>query len=127
MEYISNAKKYREAWIMRRFIEQTIAELGNGEKARAYLDDLKRSIREYRDRPTLNIIKEYGIDGFIELDALPEQIETELDAEEYFEENMRLVCTPSQYDCTGQLFTSWHKLVKRRGRWYVYHAIACDC
>lgn len=44
-----------------------------------------------------------------------------------FEDNYKLRCANSPYDCTGQMFTIWYKLVKRQGMWYAYHYIGCDC
>jgi len=31
------------------------------------------------------------------------------------------------YDCTGQWFTSWHKIFCINGNYVLYHSIACDC
>ena len=62
------------------------------------------------------------MDGYIELYELPDVT----DPEAYFDENERLIATPSQYDCTGQAFTMWHKIIKRRGRNMVYHRVAFD-
>lgn len=58
---------------------------------------------------------------------LPEDIKTLADAEEYFEEYEQIECMPSQYDCTGQTFTSWWKIFRKPdGRFWVYHAIDMD-
>lgn len=72
------------------------------------------------------IIKDYGIDGFVELVCLPEVISSKESADEFFEEFMRMECEPSMYDCTGQAFTNWHKTVKRRGNYWVYHSVSFD-
>ena len=90
--------------------------------------EAKRDIREYykrqagKDRRVIH----GNFDYFIELVELPEFIETQDMVDEYFEENIRLVYIPSQYDCTGQLFTNWYKPVKRNDRWYVYHSVSMD-
>ena len=48
------------------------------------------------------------------------------DVARIFEEKYEL--RPSYgYGCTGQPITCWYKLVKRRGLWYAYHCIGCDC
>lgn len=99
--------------------------------------ELKRNIREYYKRkeeiPEGNInggysrmVKDNGIDGFVLLQQLPADLETEKDAVQYFEDYERIEYQPSFYDCTGQLFTSWYKVFKRNDRFYVYHWIARD-
>ena len=40
--------------------------------------------------------------------------------------NRYMTTVPSQYDCTGQLFTNWFKLIRRRGHWFAYHSIGRD-
>ena len=44
-----------------------------------------------------------------------------------FENNYEMHCANSPYDCTGQPYTAWYKLVNRRGMWYAYHYIGIDC
>ena len=44
-----------------------------------------------------------------------------------FENNYEMHCPNSPYDCTGQPYTAWYKLVNRRGMWYAYHCIGIDC
>ena len=34
---------------------------------------------------------------------------------------------PTYYDCTGQWFTSWHRIFKISGKYVLYHSIQCDC
>lgn len=49
------------------------------------------------------------------------------DVARIFEDKYEMRCANSPYDCTGQMFTVWYKLIKRRGMWYAYHYIGCDC
>lgn len=92
---------------------------------------IKKSIREYYKRQReRNIIKDYGIDGYVELLELPISVDTWKTEEkvcEYFEES-EFYIEPyySAYDCTGKAFTSWFKPVLRRGKWYVYHSVCFD-
>ncbi len=90
------------------------------------IKEIKREIRTYNHeqdaKPAHTIVKDYGMDGYIELYELPDVS----DPEAYFDENERLLYRPSQYDCTGQVFTAWHKIIKRRGRNMVYHRVAID-
>lgn len=32
----------------------------------------------------------------------------------------------SPYDCTGQEFTNWFYLFRRRGHWFAYHSVSRD-
>ncbi len=89
--------------------------------------DTKRKLRAFINKPkNESIVKDYGIDGYISLIRLPEKLETEEAARDYFKEEEYLVCRPSQCDCTGQAFTCWYKLFKRQGNWMAYHRIAFD-
>lgn len=104
-----------------------------GEEARLeeQLVDVKRSVRAFlREQRGQNedrrIIKDEGMDGFVELVRLPAFLRTLDDAKEYFEEHEVRECAPSMYDCTGQAFTSWYKVFERRGRLWAYHRIAFD-
>lgn len=97
------------------------------------LADSKRELRAYNKRRDAElsergkIVHEYGIDGFIVKFPLPERI-TSLDAaNEYFMETEYMECRPSQYDCTGQLFTNWYKIFRKpNGRFWCYHSIGRD-
>ena len=101
--------------------------------AKEHIADLKRAIRTYNHRQEKllaepeYLVKDYGIDGYVIRFPLPAWVETEEDAEEYFREELELHYRPSMYDCTGQLFTSWHKIYRKPdGSWWCYHSIACD-
>ena len=104
------------------------------ERNNAKYDDriiaLKRNIRAYNNKPIepkpICIYEDcYGY--YTMLCPFPDFIDNVEDAEEYFEECMRLEYVPSMYDCTGQHFTTGHKIFWRRGKLYVYHNIAVDC
>lgn len=91
--------------------------------------DLKQGIRIYfknqSQKPERRVF-DADYNGAIFLIELPAEIKTEEAAEGWFEANEYCECRPSQYDCTGQAFTAWHKLAKRRGRWWCYHRIWFD-
>lgn len=95
-----------------------------------FFDEQKIAIREYinkeNDFPS-SLVKDYGIDGYIELIELPYEFDDEDEVREWFKES-HLYHTYhwSPYDCTGQLFTNWFKPVKRRGKWFVYHSVGVD-
>lgn len=90
----------------------------------------KRKIREIykreNEKPERHVVLDNGIDGYIELIQLPEKIKTKEGADGWFRCNEYLEYIPSAYDCTGQKFTNWYKLVNRNGRWWVYHSISVD-
>ena len=74
-------------------------------------------------------VKDFG-DGsaIVLLPIMGTHIDTPLDeAIRIFENNYEMRCANSPYDCTGQMFTVWYKLVKRQRMWYAYHYIGCDC
>ena len=97
--------------------------------------EIKKEIRDYykereKDRKEW-IIKDDGIDGGIVLFELPSEINSiKIDsfelAEEYFKAYEYRRCRPSMYDCTGQVFTSWYKIIKRNNKFYAYHCISFD-
>lgn len=96
-------------------------------------DEIIKTKRKIRDiykqenkKPERHIVHENGIDGYIELFQLPEEIATRETADEWFQYNEYMECVPSAFDCTGQRFTSWYKLVERNGRWWAYHCISVD-
>ena len=68
------------------------------------------------------------LDVGIQLEQLPDELNsyTEDEAQELFMWNRYRTAAPSQYDCTGQLFTNWFKLTRRRGHWFAYHSIGRD-
>ena len=123
----SNIKDLRRNYSMLLFFKEM------REKFRYRNEDLekslKQSIRIYfrnQSRKPERRVFDADYNGATYLIELPEEIKTEEIAEAWFEANEYRECVPSQYDCTGQAFTAWHKLVKRRGRWWCYHRICFD-
>ena len=96
---------------------------------------IKKEIRDYykereKDRKEW-LIKDDGMDDYIVLFELPSEINSvKIDsfelAEEYFKAYEYRRCKPSMYDCTGQVFTSWYKIIKRNNKFYAYHCISFD-
>lgn len=92
-----------------------------------YIKKLKRQIRaDLKETPKRKIIKDNGIDGYIELVELPPEIDSPEDAEWWFQYNVFIYPTYSMYDCTGRPFTVWQKLFRRNGHWFAYHSVAFD-
>ena len=101
----------------------------NIEKAKNVLVQYKQDIRNYykrQDENSLCIVKDYGIDGYIELFQFPENVKTIEDAKEWFDENERKSFNYTAYDCTGQAFTGWEKIFVRNGKFYCYHRVCYD-
>ena len=98
--------------------------------------DIKRDIRKWNKEIghahffdvdfERRVVRDDGIDGFVELVTLPDGIDDVERAEKFFNEYVYMECRPSMYDCTGQFFTSWYKLFKRGDRFFAYHSVACD-
>lgn len=72
------------------------------------------------------IVKDNGIDGFVELLYLPKECKTIEDAKDFFDEYMYLDRPHSIYDCTGTAFTSWYHIFNRNGRYCAYHCVSVD-
>ena len=85
---------------------------------------MRKTAKEENDR---KIVRDYGIDGFVEKFQLPDYIGTAEDADEYFREYEYLRCRPSAYDCTGDWFTAWYKIFRKPdGSFWAYHSVAFD-
>ena len=98
------------------------------EAAKYYLNILKNEVRNWKkkqrnEKPLSKIIWSDS-DSYIEL--IETDCETLKQAEDYFDIWFRKECISSQYDCTGQLFTVWHKTFKRRNKWFIYHKVSMD-
>lgn len=102
-----------------------------------YIAELKRELRAWANRKTAvdvgygwmvdrRMVKDNGVDGFVELVSIPDVFDTVEWAEKFFHDFLEMHCRPSQYDCTGQAFTNWYKLFRRNGQFYVYHSVGFD-
>ena len=137
---VRNDKDFREGYGLLHLFTRFDGQFDNPGKARETVDDLKRELRAYAHRATAvdvgmgfmcerRIVKDEGIDGYIELVSIPEVIDTldgEDGADEFFKTFLEIHARPSMYDCTGQAFTSWYKLFKRRGQFWAYHSVCFD-
>ena len=95
------------------------------------VEDLKREVREYMTAgpnvEEFRIVKDYGIDGAISLEVLPETLPNLETAAKWFEVWRVIPANDScGYDCTGTIFTSWFKVFERNGRFWAYHRVARD-
>lgn len=128
---ITNDERLRAAYILLSTLNSDAPDNPEHKSSlRVLIATVKREIRAYNNRKPADayIVKDYGIDGYVELYRFPEETDhmSKDDAEEWFDCTRRERCFPSPYDCTGQKFTNWRKLVRRQGHWYAYHSVSID-
>ena len=123
---INDESSLRAAYVLLHTLNADSAEYGAS--LSSLVATVKREIREFHHRPASNskIIQDRGIDGYIELVRFPDEIDNVEDAKDWFRANCYLECYPTPYDCSGQKFTHWHKMFRRRGHWYAYHSVSVD-
>lgn len=142
MNKIRNSRDFRLGYeILRDTIKLLKEKNVDSDRIMNHVVELKRNIRQYANRNVnyfnigngvmceRRIVKDNGIDGFVELISFPEAFDTidgEDGAEEFFKTFFEIHARPSMYDCTGQAFTSWYKLFERNGRIYAYHCVGFD-
>lgn len=138
MAYVPSVKSYRDVYIwlsVLRDYEEALKEHGvfdeKREHYREYAKEIKREIRKFYRKVCEKAKEDTAVisgdfDCYTRRYPLPECIKTKEEAVEYMEEYEVMECAPSQYDCTGQHFTSWYKVFCRNGRWQVYHHICVD-
>lgn len=100
-----------------------------GKEGHPKVGELKKRIRSYLHLPHCSrVIRDDGIDGYVELMQLPEFLdsETKEEAAEWFEKECYIEPTRSAHDCTGKPFTNWYKVFRRRGHWFAYHSVGFD-
>ena len=125
---ITDVEKLRDAYTLLAFIrDTTTAEQKSG--MAAFIASIKKEIRAYNNRPVSNVrIISADYDGRLELVQLPDKLDEahEMDATNWFLNHHYLKSYNSPYDCTGQEFTNWFYLFRRRGHWFAYHSVSFD-
>lgn len=87
---ITDAEKLRDAYTLLAFIRDDVPATAAEQKSSlaAFMVSIKKEIRAYNNRPAPDsrIVEEHGIDGYIELVQLPDELDkvNEDDAAEYF-------------------------------------------
>ena len=126
MVTIRDMHECQQAIEMCRFFEEMLPLSADPERTQNRINDYKRAYRAYLNQASdRRIVKSDG-DGCILRIQVPGSIQTEEAAQDWFESRERMECRPSQYDCTGQLFTCWHKIVRIGGQLVCYHCIGID-
>lgn len=129
---ITDTETLRDAYTLLASIRDDVPATAAEQKSSlaACMVSIKKEIRAYNNRPAPDsrIVEERGIDGYIELMRLPDELDkvNEDDAAEWFRANRYLEFFPTPYDCSGQKFTNWVKLFRRRGHWFAYHSVSID-
>lgn len=127
---ITDDEKLRDAYALLMFMQKDVPA---SSKKKANVKNLaatvNREIRSYNNRPASNVRIICGdYDGHMELVRLPDELDRvhKSEAAEWFDDNCYLEAYNSQYDCTGQEFTSWYHLFRRWGHWFAYHKVCRD-
>lgn len=128
---ITDNERLRDAYALLMFMQSDIP--ASAEKRAAVKNlaaTVKMEIRAYNNRPAPDsrIVEDRGIDGYIELVQLPNELDkaSKADADEWFRWNRYYEYYPTAYDCSGQRFTNWYKLHRRCGHWFAYHSVSRD-
>ena len=125
---ITDAEKLRDAYTLLAFIrDDATAEQKSG--MAAFIANIKKEIRAYNNRTVSNVrIISADYDGRLELVQLPDKLDEahEMDATNWFLNHHYLKSYNSPSDCTGQEFTNWFYLFRRRGHWFAYHSVSFD-
>ena len=127
---ITDNERLRDAYALLMFMQRDIS--ASAEKKAAVKNlaaTVKMEIRAYNNRPVSNVrIISADYDGRLELVQLPDKLDEahEMDATNWFRGNCYLKAYNSPYDCTGQEFTNWFYLFRRRGHWFAYHSVSRD-
>lgn len=138
MTAIRNNRDYRRGYefltILTEADRMTCADLA---KLKEQIAEVKRELRVYAHRGGAvdvgmgfmverRIVRDDGMDGYMELVSIPEVFDTAGAADEFFKDFLEIQYRPSMYDCTGQAFTIWYKLFQRNGQFWAYHSVGFD-
>lgn len=137
MTPIKNKADFRRGYEFLGLMIECSAICGKPELTREKIIEAKRELRAYANKDSAvdvgmgfmcerRIVKDDGMDGYVELVRIPEVFDTYESANEFFRDFLEITASPSPFDCTGQTFTSWYKLFKRRGQFWAYHSIGFD-
>ena len=129
MQTIKNDRDFRVGYELLSMMTEAIAQDGMTIERYRRITSLKRNLRQYANRDTRfdrRIIKDDGMDGFIAIERIPDDIKDLDEAKKYFDRFMSFPRTNGMYDCTGRPVTNWFKVFRRLGRYYAYHSVSFD-
>lgn len=97
------------------------------ECASALIAERKRTIREFTHRTTDRRVINENNGGSVMLRIdVPEDVQTQEEAEEWFDAEERMEMIPGPYDCTGRPFTYYYHIGRLAGKLVCWHGIAYD-
>ena len=128
---IRNGSDLRTAYEVLRDMQELPPLPGREKAVQEHIRQLKKDIRAFRQQQgqtgQRRVISDRGINGFVELVALPDSLSTKEEAAAYFEEKEAIQCPDSPVaGCTGRAFTDWYRIVCRQGRMWAYHSVSYD-
>lgn len=129
MKYVRNDREFRLAYEILGILQNAEGRADDPVKLARRIAETKRAMRVYSHRDVNHqrrIIKDDGMDGYICLERLPDDIGDLEAATEFFDRFMTHEYRPSPYDCTGQAITNWFKVFPRNGGFYAYHSVSFD-
>ena len=130
MNPITNDRDYRVGYeILSILTSADRKRSGDPKKLEQHITETKRNLRRYAHREidyNQRIIHDDGMDGYVAVVRLPDDIRDLDEAKRFFEEFMTFHYRPSAYDCTGQAMTNWFKAFPRNGGFYAYHSVSFD-
>lgn len=92
----------------------------------AFNQKIKASIREYHKHQNETekrlVLHDTG-DSFIEVVNVPDDYKN---AEDFYKDHVYIAPFRTYYDCTGRLFSEYHKHAIRQGRRVIYHFVGLD-
>lgn len=124
--WISGHRECRRVISEYRALEAIVPSLDDPSALTEVIIDDKRAVRAYLHREDDRRVIQWDYDGCVMRIEVPQGVETVEEAEAWFDATERLTCRPSQYDCTGQKFTVWHRIITLGGRLVCYHCVGID-
>lgn len=122
---IRNNEELKDAYIMVQALTEFIPEAKKTDSCKQAIIKYKRAIRAYNKVKCHAKYLWGDYDSYVMLIEFPKWMDLQT-AKDEFDSVYRLHAYPSQYDCTGQHFTTGAKFVERHGRVYCYHSISVD-
>lgn len=86
---------------------------------------LKRYIRGLNSKEESEHVVRCSEDDYVYKTVL--DAKTKEEAEKEFKNYHYREYIPTYYDCTGQWFSSWHRIFNVNGQFVLYHCVSCDC
>lgn len=129
MKNVRNDQEFRLAYEILNILSEKADSVDDPARLAQVIIETKQAVRRYSHREVeyeRRILKDDGMDGYISLERLPDDIRDLGEANWFFERFMAREYRPSPYDCTGQAVTNWYKVFPRGGGFYAYHSVSFD-